>query len=345
MLCLHLARLSGRQFVFMANSEIFTEWHGIAGWWLQRLGCFSVERGGNNAEAIRYATEAVKNISEPLIVFPEGEIHYLNDLVQPFKTGAVNIGMRAVTEMQDKRPDWTVYMVPVALKYRYRKPIGSILDKRIRKMERHLSRKIRTSEIRTRLALILAEVLHRQEVLHNLQSGSAKLSELNERVKHVHRAILTQLEQKYSQEADVLAANIAEGVWQLSSKLRSLLRKTRTALRRKDLFQDLNTLKQISHMQSLQPDYVEVDPSQERLAEMVLKLEREVYKVKRVHQLAKRDIFVRVGEWIDLREFLPAYLEDAHKARHSIAEQLRDSIQGLIDAMTDATVSDDCKQA
>ena len=49
-----------------------------------------------------------------------------------------------------------------------------------------------------------------------------------------------------------------------------------------------------------QPQYVDLDPSQERLAETVLKLEREVYGIKRPRQLARRDVFLRIGEPIDL---------------------------------------------
>ena len=59
-------------------------------------------------------------------------------------------------------------------------------------------------------------------------------------------------------------------------------------------------LERIAQMGSWQPHYVDLDPSQERLAEMVLKLEREVYGSKRPHQLANRDVFLRIGDPIDL---------------------------------------------
>ena len=90
---------------------------------------FSVERGGQNDEAKRYAIDAVKRGQEVLVVFPEGEIYYLNDLVQPFKSGGVNIGMQAVVEARRTRPDWTAYLVPMAIKYRYRRPIGPLLER------------------------------------------------------------------------------------------------------------------------------------------------------------------------------------------------------------------------
>ena len=84
-------------------------------------------------------------------------------------------------------------------------------------------------------------------------------------------------------------------------------------------------------MGSWQPSYVDLDPSQERLAEMVLKLEREVYGIKRPRQLANRDVFLRIGEPIDLGQFVPSYLEDPHATCHAVAEKLRAVIQALID--------------
>src|SRR5512135_2274264 len=66
---------------------------------------------------------------------------------------------------------------------------------------------------------------------------------------------------------------------------------------------------------------------------MVLKLEREVYQTNRPRQLAKRDIFLRIGEPSDLSRFIPAYLRDARAVRHCVAEQLRDRIQVLIDTI------------
>ena len=86
-------------------------------------------------------------------------------------------------------------------------------------------------------------------------------------------------------------------------------------------------------MGSWQPQYVDLDPSQERLAEMVLKLEREVFLIKRPHQLANRDVFLHIGDPIDLGSFMPSYLRDAQAVRHGVAEQLRDVIQALINAV------------
>jgi 1-acyl-sn-glycerol-3-phosphate acyltransferase len=341
--CLELSRRLNRRFLYMMNREAFDEGHGIAGWWLQRLGAFSVERGGQNAEAKRYAIEVVKRGREVLVIFPEGEIYYLNDLVQPFKSGVVDIGMQAVVEARRTQPDWTAYLVPMAIKYRYRRPIGPVLERRTRLMEQRLFQRTHSDSLPRRMALILAELLHRQEMIHHLKPDPDRLAEMSERVQEVRQAVLAQMEVQYPGPTVASQAGTMDRTWRLSSSLRSLLRQGRkyTDQSRARFRNDLAVLTRVARMGSWQPQYVDLDPSQERLAEMVLKLEREVYGSKRPRQLANRDVCLRIGDPIDLGRFIPSYLQDAKAVRHQVAEQLRDVIQDLIGTIVDPPASAD----
>ena len=116
-ICIELSHRWHRRFTYMINTEAFEEWYGLGGWLLQRLGAFSIERGGDDQAARSYAVDVVKKKNATLIMFPEGEISYLNDLVQPFKTGAVHIGLQAITETRETNSSWTAYLLPVAIKY------------------------------------------------------------------------------------------------------------------------------------------------------------------------------------------------------------------------------------
>jgi 1-acyl-sn-glycerol-3-phosphate acyltransferase len=337
--CLELSRRCGRRFLFMMNREAFDEGSGTAGWWLQRLGAFSVERGGRNEEAKRYAIEVVRRGREVLVIFPEGEIYYLNDLVQPFKSGAVDIGMQAALEARRTRPDWTAYVVPMAIKYRYRQPVRPALERRVRLMEQHLSRRSTGLALQQRLALILAELLHRQELAHHLKPDSDHLTELTGRVREVREAILSQLEGSYTGATLNPRDLTMDRAWRLASYLRGLLTQIGRfgAPSPSKIREDLTELTRVAQMGSWQPQYVELDPSQERLAEMVFKLEREVYRIKRPRRLANRGVLVRIGEPIDLSGFIPSYLEDAQAVRHAVAERLRDMIQTLINTIGPVT--------
>ena len=181
----------------------------------------------------------------------------------------------------------------------------------------------------------MAELLHRQELIHHLKPDPDRLVELSERVQDVRQAVLTEMECQYSGPIVGTQAQTMDRTWRLSSFLRKLLRQGKKLgdQSRVRLQDDLAALKRVAQMGSWQPHYVDLDPSQERLAEMVLKLEREVYGTSRPRQLARRDVFLRIGDPIDLGRFVPCYLQDPQAVRHRVAEQLRDVIQNLIDAI------------
>jgi hypothetical protein len=243
--------------------------------------------------------------------------------------------MQAVVESQRTQTDWTAYLIPLAIKYRYRKPIRHILERRIRRMEHYLFLRKTGLSFQERMEHIKAVLLHRQEIAHDLKLALDRLTELSERVKEVREAILSQLEEKYAGPTVPSQAQPMDRAWRLSSRLRSLPTQMGKlgATIQEQIRTDLASLKRNVQMGSWQPQYVDWDPSQERLAETVLKLEREVYQVQRPRQLANRDVFLRVGEPIDLGRFVTAYLKDARSVRHLVAEQLRDQIQALIDTM------------
>lgn len=97
--------------------------------------------------------------------------------------------------------------------------------------------------------------------------------------------------------------------------------------------EDLSSLLRVARMSGWNPDYVELNPSQERLAETVLNLEREVFQIQRPQQLAKREVFLRIAEPIDLKPYLEEYQKDAHHTRRQIIERLRNTLQSMIDTM------------
>lgn len=335
-ICLALSRLSKRRFIFMGNREAFSEYGGLAGLGLQSIGMFSVERGGHDLEAKSFAENVVKSGKDLLVIFPEGEIFYLNDTVQPFHSGAIDIGIQAILEERRRRSDWTAHIVPMAIKYRYTKPIGPILEKRISQMERKLSQDRSGHEMRKRVAEIMSQVLQNEEAAFHVQADSARYHQLSDRVTEVRHALLNEIEQKYANktvESKEMQARTIDRAWKLSAQLRDMM-PAADANRRTEYRNDLKALNEVAHMVSWQPDYVDLDPSTERLAEVVLKLEREVFGVKRPRQLAPREVFVSIGEPLDLAPFIPDYQSEPHSVRHRLANQLRESIQSLIDGIS-----------
>ena len=51
-----------------------SEMRGIQGWFLKRLGCFSINQLSPSLSALRYAVKLIEN-KKQLVVFPEGKIN------------------------------------------------------------------------------------------------------------------------------------------------------------------------------------------------------------------------------------------------------------------------------
>lgn len=332
-ICIELSRRSHRRFTYMINAEAFEEWHGLYGWLLQRLGDFSVERGGNDQAARRYAVDVVKKGQAALIMFPEGEVSYLNDLVQPFKTGAVHIGLQAITETREKNYSWTAYLLPVAIKYYYRKPIGLILDKKIRAIEKRLLIRANLFTFQEKIIRIMATILRRQELISSSQIISEQLIRLKEETRLAQDALLSKIETKYPQFQIDPKTQLIDRVQKIISFLRGQLsrKKLFSSETRIQLQKDIKDLKETIQMSGWQPQYIDLTPSEERLAETIIKLEREVFKIKNIHPLGNRNCLVRIGAPLDLSRYVQAYGQNPSGISHQIAEELRNTIQSLIE--------------
>ncbi|MGE3819896.1 MAG: lysophospholipid acyltransferase family protein, partial [Isosphaeraceae bacterium] len=111
---LELSRRVGRAFHFMAAYQIF---QGFRGHLLNRIGAFPVDREGADLAAYRTSVELLGRGTHPLVIFPEGEIHHLCDVVTPLREGVAAIATAAAKRLETSGK--TVWIVPVGMKYRF----------------------------------------------------------------------------------------------------------------------------------------------------------------------------------------------------------------------------------
>ena len=334
---MELSRLSGRRFTFMVNSEVFKEWLGLATFCLQHIGAFSVERGAADQEARRAAIDTVKKTNNVLVIFPEGEIFNLNDSVQSFKTGTAHIGLEALKEIRAEASDKSVAVLPIAIKYRYKKNISSALKKRILRMEKHLSMQINPSGMRDELYKIMNRLwlsslqATRSNPAEQVKLDIKTIEELTLQLQQAREDIISEIERRYpglnDSQGDLLGR-----AQKMTAFLREQIsqKKFFTKETQKQLQDDLKAIKTSIQMATWQPQYIECNPSQERLAETVIKLERVVFGIKRPALFGKREAFVRILDLVDLSSSLAAYEEDPRNTAKRVAEELRQRIQKAI---------------
>ena len=99
-------RITNKDCRFMVTKS---EMSGVQGWFLKRLGCFSINQLSPSLSALRYAIDLIEK-GEQLVVFPEGKINkYGKKLV--LKEGLYRLSLLAT-----KKTD-SIFIIPIGIAY------------------------------------------------------------------------------------------------------------------------------------------------------------------------------------------------------------------------------------
>ena len=99
-------RVTNKDCRFMVTKS---EMRGIQGWFLKRLGCFSINQLSPSLSALRYAIELIEK-GEQLVVFPEGKINkYGKKLV-------LKEGLYRLARLASKKTD-SIIIIPIGIAY------------------------------------------------------------------------------------------------------------------------------------------------------------------------------------------------------------------------------------
>jgi 1-acyl-sn-glycerol-3-phosphate acyltransferase len=99
-------RVTNKDCRFMVTKS---EMRGIQGWFLKRLGCFSINQFSPSLSALRYAIGLIEK-GEQLVVFPEGKINkYGNKLI-------LKEGLYRLARMATKKKS-SIIIIPIGIAY------------------------------------------------------------------------------------------------------------------------------------------------------------------------------------------------------------------------------------
>ncbi|HEY9679615.1 MAG TPA: 1-acyl-sn-glycerol-3-phosphate acyltransferase [Drouetiella sp.] len=104
---------------FLAAREMFRSYLGFGGVVLRALGCYEVDRGATNTNAVHSIQQRLVDESSKVVIFPEGEISYDNDHVENFEHGAAAIGLESTVLLHEQGRDDDLFLLPVAISYRF----------------------------------------------------------------------------------------------------------------------------------------------------------------------------------------------------------------------------------
>ena len=86
-----------------------SEMKGIQGWFLKRLGCFSINQLSPSLSTLRYAIKLIEK-GEQLVVFPEGKINKLGKKLD------IKEGLFRLAKLATKKTD-SITIVPIGIAY------------------------------------------------------------------------------------------------------------------------------------------------------------------------------------------------------------------------------------
>ncbi|WP_026100368.1 lysophospholipid acyltransferase family protein [Fortiea contorta] len=114
-----------------------TLWAGNSlGWFFSRIGGVPVRRGKRlDRHALQTARELFADGKMPLAVAPEGGTNGHSGIVSPLEPGVAQMGFWCVEDLLKANRPETVFILPIAIQYRYVQPPWSKLDWLISKLE------------------------------------------------------------------------------------------------------------------------------------------------------------------------------------------------------------------
>ena len=99
-------RITNKDCRFMVTKS---EMSGLQGWFLKRLGCFSINQLSPSLSALRYAIGLIEK-GEQLVVFPEGKINKFG------KKLFLKEGLYRLSRLATKKTD-SIFIIPIGIAY------------------------------------------------------------------------------------------------------------------------------------------------------------------------------------------------------------------------------------
>jgi 1-acyl-sn-glycerol-3-phosphate acyltransferase len=307
----------GRAFYILTAWQVFAMSGWFERWNLRNHGCFSIDREGADLKAFRRAVDVLVRGKHPLVIYPEGDIYHINDRVAPFREGAAAVALTAA-----RRAGKAIACVPCAVKFRYVEDPTPELARVMERLERRLSYpSLPDLPLVERICRLAGGLLTMKELEHLRKASSGSVAE---RMRALSETILRRIEQR---AGIVTSGPTPERVTELRRvTIRELEAEDGDEERCRALARDLDDLFFVVQLYSYPPDYLAENPSVERLAETLDKLEEDVLGANLPAVRGKRRVLIRFGEPIPAE---PGAGRRTEAKRITVA--LQEAVQRLLD--------------
>jgi hypothetical protein len=319
-----LARYQMRP-AFMAAREIF-EVNAVASWALQSMGVFSVDRDGPDLSAIKTAISLLESGVDPLVMFPEGEIYHHHRRLDPLNEGVASILLKVAGRMAEGK---NAYLVPIGLRFFHDPSVEATFVDRLSRLEDRIGWTPKPKmPVDDRIHRLGSGILALKETEY---LGYAGAGDIQSRLFHLCETLLARVESRYPLDAKAITP--PERVRALRYRIRRRLldvEKPPTHDEKEMLLDDLDRVFTALQAHSYIGDYLLEDPSLDRRAETLLKLEEDLLGFPTYP--VPRTAHVVAGEPIPVSEMLKSGELPAKGGAQPLTELLEKRLSQLISA-------------
>ena len=284
-------------FHFMAAREGF-EKSRLDRWVLQKAGAFSINREGADLASIKMAIKILQAGQYPLVVFPEGEIYHHMEALDELNEGVASIALRASAKLGEGKRG---YVVPTLIHLRHDPSVEDTFSDRLSALERRVTFKPRVKESCVDRIFLLGNALLGIKEVEFL--GEARHGTLTDRIRHLRRFLLDEIEIKHGLSNEALS--MPKRIKALRARIRKELTEGKNepdSGRHWELYDQLDRIFVAQQLYSYTRTYLLNNPSVDRLAETIFKLEEDVFGEGTY--LGKRKARVQFDEPVDLNGFM-----------------------------------------
>lgn len=310
---------AGQYFYYVASYHLFRQGR-FMGWFLNRLGGYSIWREGADRESIKTTADLLARAERPVVLFPEGTWFRQNDRV-----GQLQDGLSLITRQAARQATRPIVVHPVGIKYWMLEDPTPRVHERLARLERRIGWSPQDElPLVPRIEKLGGGLLSLKEVEF---LGQAQPGDLDARIARLTDSQVERVEKQHlGKRFDGWPLERIRRLRQhLTRRLHDKAGDAEVSRRVKKALDDLLFFENLN-AQSL--EYLRSDPSPERLAETIQRIEETVTDQVEV-PLAPTGATVQVGPAIDVRKFA----DGERKQGDPLVRHLRSAMQGLLDGL------------
>lgn len=263
---------------------------------IKKMGGFSVYREGVDRKALNMSIDLLAEARRPLIIFPEGAVTRTNDRLSALLEGVAFIARSAAKKRAKLSPSGKVVVHPVAIKYRFNGDLEETLDPVLSKIEHRFSWRLHRmrDSLKDRIKRIGLGLLALKEIEY---FGKPQEGSLEERLSGLIDRLLIRLEEFWIGEAQ--HGPVVPRVKALRTKiLPEMIAGHLSEEERKRRWDQLADIYLSQQVASYPPDYLQDNPSVDRMLETVERYEEDL--TDKVTPHPDLHAIIEVGEPIEV---------------------------------------------